>query len=84
MTDAVAGAPAALETAPAAGLSPFRASWRRYSRNKLAVGSMVILLMIALACFVTQWFSLIAYVLGLLCFIAAGARFAIALARTGA
>ena len=51
MTDAVAGAPAALETAPAAGLSPFKASWRRYSRNKLAVGSMVILLTIALACF---------------------------------
>jgi oligopeptide transport system permease protein len=51
MTDAVAGAPVALETASAAGLSPFKASWRRYSRNKLAVGSMIILLMIALACF---------------------------------
>src|SRR5574338_308110 len=51
MTDAVAGGPAALETAPSAGLSPFKASWRRYSRNKLAVGSMVILLLIVLACF---------------------------------
>jgi oligopeptide transport system permease protein len=51
MTDAVAGAPVALDAVSAAGLSPFKASWRRYSRNKLAVGSMVILLMIALACF---------------------------------
>lgn len=51
MSDAVAGAPVALETAAVVGLSPFRASWRRYSRNKLALGSMVILLFIVLACF---------------------------------
>lgn len=38
----------------------------------------------ALACLVPQWFSLIAYVLGLLCFIAAGARFALALTRDSA
>jgi oligopeptide transport system permease protein len=47
----VAGAPVTLETASAVGLSPFKASWRRYSRNKLAVGSMFIMLLIALACF---------------------------------
>src|SRR5919198_3794388 len=51
MTDTLAGGPLAPETAAAVGLSPFKASWRRYSRNKLAVGSMVILLVIALACF---------------------------------
>jgi len=51
MSDAVVGAPAALETAAAVGLSPFKASWRRYSRNKLAVCSMFIMLLIALACF---------------------------------
>ena len=51
MSDLAAGGPATLETASAVGLSPFKASWRRYSRNKLAVGSMVILLLVALACF---------------------------------
>ena len=51
MSDAVAGIAAAPETAAPVGLSPFRASWRRYSRNKLALGSMLILLLIALACF---------------------------------
>lgn len=51
MSDAAVGAPVALETAAAVGLSPFKASWRRYSRNKLAVGSMFIMLVIALACF---------------------------------
>jgi oligopeptide transport system permease protein len=51
MSDAAASAPGALETPSAAGLSPFKASWRRYSRNKLAVGSMVILALIVLACF---------------------------------
>jgi oligopeptide transport system permease protein len=42
---------AATEPAPTVGLSPFKASWRRYSRNTLALGSMIILLLIALACF---------------------------------
>ena len=51
MSDVAAGAPVAPESAPAAGLSPFKASWRRYSRNKLALGSMIILLLVALACF---------------------------------
>ena len=50
MSDAAAGTPS-LESAPAVGLSPFKASWRRYSRNKLAFGSMIILLLIVLACF---------------------------------
>ena len=50
MSDAVAGTPS-LESAPVVGLSPFKASWRRYSRNKLAFGSMIIVLLIALACF---------------------------------
>jgi len=49
MSDVVA--PLGLETVSAVGLSPFRASWRRYSRNKLAVGSMAILVLIVLACF---------------------------------
>jgi len=51
MSDVAAGAPGAPESAPAVGLSPFKASWRRYSRNKLALGSMIILLLVALACF---------------------------------
>jgi len=51
MSDAVAGAPAPLEAASAVGLSPLKASWRRYSRNKLAVGSMLVLIVIILACF---------------------------------
>ena len=51
MSDVAAGAPVAPESAAAVGLSPFKASWRRYSRNKLALGSMIILLLIALACF---------------------------------
>ena len=50
MSDAVAGTPS-LESTPLVGLSPFKASWRRYSRNKLAVGSMVIVVLITLACF---------------------------------
>ena len=51
MSDVAAGAPVAPESAAAVGLSPFKASWRRYSRNKLALGSMIILLLVALACF---------------------------------
>ncbi len=34
------------------GISPLRASWRRFSRSKLAVASLVILILIVLACFV--------------------------------
>jgi oligopeptide transport system permease protein len=51
MSDAVAGAPVPLEIASAVGLSPLKASWRRYSRNRLAVGSMLVLIAITLACF---------------------------------
>ena len=51
MGDATIGAPVPLVTAAAVGMSLFMASWRRYSRNKLALGSMVFLLLIALACF---------------------------------
>ena len=51
MSDVAARAPAAPGSAPVVGLSPFKASWRRYSRNKLALGSMIIVLLIALACF---------------------------------
>ena len=51
MSDLVAGPSLTLETESATGLSPLKASWRRYSRNKLAVGSMVILALIMLACF---------------------------------
>src|SRR5689334_13141805 len=51
MSDTAAGTPVGLEAAPSVGVSPFKASWRRYSRNKLAVGSMFILLLIALASF---------------------------------
>src|SRR5216117_173422 len=51
MTDTVTSSAMALETPATVGLSPFKASWRRYSRNKLAFGSMVILLIIVLACF---------------------------------
>ena len=51
MSDAAVAAPVTLEAAAAVGMSPFMASWRRYSRNKLALGSMVFLLLIAFACF---------------------------------
>jgi oligopeptide transport system permease protein len=51
MSDTAASTPVGLEAAPSVGVSPFKASWRRYSRNKLAVGSMFLLLLIALACF---------------------------------
>jgi len=51
MSDLVAGSAPPLESAASTGQSPLRASWRRFSRNKLAVGSMVILAAIAVACF---------------------------------
>src|SRR5690349_6285889 len=51
MSDTAAGASVALEATPSIGVSPFKASWHRYSRNKLALGSMFILILIALACF---------------------------------
>ncbi len=56
MSDVAARPDRPLEAAIAAGQSPFMASWRRFSRNKLAVGSMVILALIAIACFVGPLF----------------------------
>jgi oligopeptide transport system permease protein len=53
MTD-IAQMPAA--AGPARGLSPFRASLYRFSRNRLAVVSLVILALILLACFVAPFF----------------------------
>lgn len=52
MSEATAGplAPPAEELA--IGQSPFRASWRRFCRNKLAVASMIVLVLIVVACFV--------------------------------
>jgi hypothetical protein len=38
----------------------------------------------AVACLVPEWFSLNAYVLGVLCFVAAGTRVALVLTRSGA
>ncbi len=52
MSDLVAGSATPLESPNAIGQSPFKASWRRFSRNKLAVGSMVVLALITIACFV--------------------------------
>lgn len=51
MSEATAGPIIAPAEEVAVGLSPFRASWRRFCRNKLAVGSMVILALIVVACF---------------------------------
>ncbi|NJM92466.1 MAG: ABC transporter permease subunit [Rhodospirillaceae bacterium] len=52
MSDAAASGSLVLETAGAVGLSPLKASWRRFSRNKLAIGSLLILLLIAMTCYV--------------------------------
>jgi oligopeptide transport system permease protein len=51
MSDVAADA-AALESVAGTGQSPFKASWRRFSRNRLAVASMVIVALIVIACFV--------------------------------
>ncbi|MBL9033187.1 MAG: ABC transporter permease subunit [Rhodospirillaceae bacterium] len=52
MSDVPAGTiEATLERAEQPGLSPIRASWRRFCRNRLALGSLVILGLIALLCF---------------------------------
>jgi oligopeptide transport system permease protein len=51
MSDVTAAPVKPLETASSIGQSPFMASWRRFARNKLAVCSMIILGLIALACF---------------------------------
>ena len=51
MSELVAGTAQPLESV-VKGESPLRSSWRRFSRNKLAVGSMIILMLITLICFV--------------------------------
>ena len=51
MSDVAASAGQPLETAASIGQSPLKASWRRFSRNKLAVISMIILGLITVACF---------------------------------
>ncbi len=55
MSDVPVGQTGLLEAAPAVGLSPFMASWRRFSRNKLAVGSLIILAVIIVACYGGPW-----------------------------
>ena len=52
MSDVAAEATPPLESAASIGQSPLKASWRRFSRNQLAVVSMIILALIAAACFV--------------------------------
>jgi oligopeptide transport system permease protein len=51
MSDATVGNVPKLDTAASVGISPFKASWRRFSRNKLAVASLYLLILIVLACF---------------------------------
>jgi oligopeptide transport system permease protein len=51
MSEATAS-PLVLTPEPRIGLSPFRASLHRFAANRLAVASSVLLLLIALACFV--------------------------------
>lgn len=55
MSDVPVGQAGLPEAAPAAGLSPFKASWRRFSRNKLAVGSLLILGLIVILCYGGPW-----------------------------
>ena len=55
MSDAAAGSIPAVE-APRIGLSPFRASLRRFTANHLAVVSSFVLLFIAFACFISPFF----------------------------
>jgi len=55
MSDAVT-APADAAAAPRVGLSPFRASLRRFTANHLAVVSSFVLLLIAFACFIGPFF----------------------------
>jgi oligopeptide transport system permease protein len=56
MSDAAASGSLVLETAHAVGLSPLKASWRRFGRNKLAVGSMILLMLVTVTCYVGPLF----------------------------
>jgi oligopeptide transport system permease protein len=51
MSEAATAPGAAPAESAVVGQSPFRASWRRFCRNGLAVGSMIILAFIVVACF---------------------------------
>ncbi|HUL05416.1 MAG TPA: ABC transporter permease subunit [Candidatus Acidoferrum sp.] len=51
-----AAAPVPVAEPPRLGLSPFRASLRRYAANHLAVASSVVLLLVTLACFIGPFF----------------------------
>jgi oligopeptide transport system permease protein len=53
MSDLAVGAPA---SSPARGTSPFMASWRRFRRNGLALGSLLVMIAIGLACYVGPFF----------------------------
>jgi oligopeptide transport system permease protein len=55
MSEATAS-PLGFTEAPRIGLSPFRASLHRFAANRLAVASSVLLLLIALVCFVGPFF----------------------------
>ena len=55
MSDAAA-APLVVAEAPRIGVSPFRASLRRFSANHLAIVSSFVLLLIAFACFICPFF----------------------------
>ncbi len=44
-----------LDSATSVAQSPLKVSWRRYSRNKLALGSLIVLGAIVLLCFVAPW-----------------------------
>jgi len=56
MSDLAAGTTPPLESAASVGQSPLKASWRRFSRNGLAVVSMIVLALIVIACFIGPFF----------------------------
>ena len=56
MSELIVGTAQPLEAVVSIGQSPFKASWRRFSRNKLAVGSMIILALITVICFLVPLF----------------------------
>lgn len=55
MSDVTSGAPATIDQLPI-GTSPFRASLRRFCANRLAIISLVVLVLITLACYVVPHF----------------------------
>lgn len=55
MSDVTSGAPATIDQLPV-GTSPFHASLRRFCANRLAIISLVVLVLITLACYVVPHF----------------------------